>query len=310
MRIKQLTSIMRIVGVLMIVSIIPSCAFASENDSPNQMSHMRFGPIGNATEENFANIQTAMLESISKQITELQSFYTNVSEASNATELKEVLASHRPAKECMGPGGMDMGPGQMHRGPFGMSGFNPDAVANVTDDNFTTVQTEIINSLGNMTDRLKDQLNDTRVSQDSNRTEEINERITELQNLSTEVSGASTAAELKEVVFTYMQTQAVDSIEKEIEHLQTMVSESESTGGNTTELSSRITELTTYKEKISGATSLEDLKTIMSSSQGIPGMRQDMMHRGEHGGCRCHMDNPDRTNNAENTTDDTADETT
>lgn len=306
MRIKPLTSISRIVGVLMIVCIIPSCAFASENNSPNQMSDMRFGPIGNVTAENFANVQTSMLDSINKQITELQSFYTNVSEASNATELKEVLASHRPANECMGPAGMNMGPGQMN-------GFNLDAVANVNDDNFTDVQTEIVDSLGNMANMLKDQLNDTKVSQDSNRTEEINAKITEIQNLSTKVSGASTAAELKEVVFTFMQTQAVDSIEKEIEHLQTKVNERENTGGNTTELSCRITELTTLKEKISGAESLEDLKTIMSSSQGIPGMGDDMRHHGGHER-GCHMNKPDRMNsidnNTENTTDDTTDETT
>ncbi len=113
MRIKPLTSISRVVGVLMILSIIPSCVFASENNSPNQMSDMRFDPTGNVTEENFANVQTSILESISKQITELQSFYTNVSEASNASDLQEVLSSHRPANECMGPGGMNMGPGHM-----------------------------------------------------------------------------------------------------------------------------------------------------------------------------------------------------
>jgi len=293
MRIKLLTSIMRIVGVLMIVSIIPSCAFASENNSPNQMSDMRLEPINNLTAENFANVQTSILDSISKQITELQNFYTNISEASNATELKEVLSSHRPSNECIGPGGMDMGSGHMPMGPIEMNGFNLDAVANVTDDNFTDVQKEIIDSLGNTTGMLNDQLNNTKVSQDSNRTEEINERITEIQNLSTKVSEASTAAELKEVVFTYMQTQAVDSIDKEIGHLQTKVSESENTGGNTTELSSRITELTTLKEKISGAESLEDLKTIMSSSHGIPGMREDMMKHGGQGGRECHMDKPD-----------------
>jgi hypothetical protein len=315
MRIKPLTSIMRIVGVLMILSIIPSCAFASENNSPHQMSDMRFGPIDNVTTENFANIQTSLLDSISKQIAELQSFHTNVSEASNATELKEVLASHRPANECMGPDGMNRGPDGMNRGPDGMKGpgqmnvFNLDAVANITNDNFTDVQTEIVDSLGNMTDMLKDRLKDTKVSQDCNRTEEINARITEIQNLSTKVSGASTAAELKEVVFTFMQTQAVDSIEKEIEHLQTKVSESENTGGNTTELSSRITELTTLKEKISGAESLEDLKTIMSSSQGIPGMRDDMMHHGGHER-GCHMDKPCRMNSIGNNNDTTTDDTT
>jgi hypothetical protein len=295
MRIKVLTSIMRIVGVLMIVSIIPSCAFASENNSSNQMSDLRIEPISNVTEENFASVHTSILDSISKQITELQSFYTSVSEASNATELKEVLSSHRPSNECMGSGGMDMGSGHMPMGPIEMNGFNLDAVANVTDDNFTDVQKEIIDSLGNTTGMLNDQLNNTKVSQDSNRTEEINERITEIQNLSTKVSEASTAAELKEVVFTYMQTQAVDSIDKEIGHLQTKVSESENTGGNTTELSSRITELTTLKEKISGAESLEDLKTIMSSSYGIPGMG-DPMRQEEHRGCGP-MDHPPKQGN-------------
>jgi hypothetical protein len=276
MRIKLLNSIMRIVGVLMIVCIIPSCAFASENKSPNQMSDIGFGPTGNVTAENFASVRTSLLDSINKQITELQSFYSNVSESSNATELKEVLASHRPADNCMEHEGMHIGPGLMQ-------GFDLDTVANVTDDNFTDVQTGIVDSLGNMTDMLNDQLNDTKVSQDSNRTEEINAKIIEIQNLSTEVSGASTATELKEVVFTHIQTQAVNSIEKEIEHLQKKSNESENTSVNTTDLSSRITELTTLKEKISGAGSLEDLKTIMSSSQGIHGMEDPMQHEGHRG---------------------------
>ena len=43
------------------------------------------------------------------------------------------------------------------------------------------------------------------------------------------MSEASTAAELQEVVFTYMQTQAVDALEKKIEHLQAKVNESENT---------------------------------------------------------------------------------
>ncbi len=81
-------------------------------------------------------------------------------------------------------------------------------------------------------------------------------------------------------------------------------------GGNTTELSSRITELTTLKEKISGAESLEDLKTIMSSFHGIPGVRDDMMNHGKRGGCACHMDRPDRMNNVDNSTDDTTDNST
>jgi hypothetical protein len=75
-------------------------------------------------------------------------------------------------------------------------------------------------------------------------------------------------------------------------------------------LSGRITELTTLKEKISGAESLQDLKTIMSSSHGIPGVRDDMMNHGRHGGRECHMDKPDSMNSVDDTTNNSTDETT
>ncbi|MDY0129319.1 MAG: hypothetical protein RBR63_03915, partial [Methanosarcina vacuolata] len=84
----------------------------------------------------------------------------------------------------------------------------------------------------------------------------------------------SSAEELQNVVFTYLQTQATDSLKMEIEHLEEMASES----GNTTDenmsedLSSRITELNSLMEDISGAESLEDLQEIISSAQGMPGM--------------------------------------
>ena len=75
------------------------------------------------------------------------------------------------------------------------------------------------------------------------------------------------------------------------------MSESENTGGNTTELNSRITELTAMKEKIIGAESLEDLRTVMTSSQGISGM-EDLMRQGEQWGRRPmdHSPNQDNSN--------------
>jgi hypothetical protein len=88
-----------------------------------------------------------------------------------------------------------------------------------------------------------------------------------------------------------MQTHTVNSIEKEIKHLQTMASERDKSSESTTELSSRITELTTLKEKISGAESLEDLKTIMSSYNMLPRMGAPMLH-GEHGGYGGLWDHP------------------
>lgn len=254
MTIKPVNSILNIAVVLIILSIIPSCAFASENEPI-------FGHGMNTTNENFTVVKVNMLDLISKQIADLKSFYTNVNEASNATALQKVLSSHRPAHECMGTGEMD--------------GFNLNLVENVTADNFTTVQKEIISSIQNRTNMLNNQINNTKVSQACNRTTELNERINELQNLSTKLSEASTVAELKKDVFGYMQTQAVNSIDQKIKHLQTKVSESKKTSENTTELSSRITELTTMKEKISGVKSLEDLKTILSSSDGIPEMENN-----------------------------------
>lgn len=294
---KPLSSISLILAVLMVLSIVPSYAFASENgsqtNSTNQTYDLKsgstFGYFGNITEENFIDVKAFILESISKRIAELQNLYTDVGKASNVSDLKGILSNYRSANGCMRPG-------HIHKEPFGTNGFNLELVENVTDENFTAVQTEILSSLQNTTGMLKDQQSHMKVGKD-NRTEELNQRITELQNLSTGVSKASTAAELKEVVFTFMQTQAVDVIEKKIEHLQAKMSESKNTSEEITSnehLNSRITELTALKEKINGAKSLEDLKRIIFSSHRILGIREDRMHHGDHGRSRCHMDNPGR----------------
>jgi hypothetical protein len=267
---KSLKSISRFTTVLMVLCILPSGAFAAEN-SP------KFVPAQNITEENFTDVRADILDSISEQIAELQSFYTNVSETSSASELQKVLLNQAPANGC-GPDGKHRGPEGMNQGPCGMPGlFNLGQVANVTDDNYTDVQTEIVDSIGNMTEMLNKQLENTT---DENRTEMLNEQITELEGLSTNVSEASSAAELQEVVLTHMKTQAVDSIEKEIEHIQAKVSESENrtddSNDNVTELNDKITELTTLMDNINAAESLENLKEIMSSSQGMPGMGPEM----------------------------------
>ncbi len=166
-----------------------------------------------------------------------------------------------------------------------------------------------------MTVMLKDRQTRLAEVEQNNRTQEINEklneRINKLQNLSTEVSKASTAAELKEVAFTYMQTQAIDLIDREIEHPQAKVSENKNTSdennksdGNKSvgdksdeQISSRITELIALKESINGARSLENLKTIMSSSRGIFGPKENMTHHKGYGRSGCHMNRPGRIQN-------------
>ena len=87
---KVLNSIYRFASVMIVLCILPLGAFASENKPA-------FTPGDNITDENFTDVQAEMLDSISEQISELQSFYTNVSEASSASDLQEVLSSQKCA---------------------------------------------------------------------------------------------------------------------------------------------------------------------------------------------------------------------
>jgi len=293
MRIKSFKSLSRFAVVLMILCTIPSGAFASENNP-------KYGPAWNITEENFTDVQADLLDSISEQIAELQSFYNNVSEASNESDLQEILSSRGPANECMGPHGMN---GEMHMGPGVMHVvFGLDMVENVTEENFTDVQTEIVDSLGNMTEMLEAKQTELTDAGEDDRAEELGEKITALQNLSNEISEASTASELQEVVLTYMKTEAVELLEKQIESLEAKVSESENTSDEnmSDQLSSRITELTALEEEINGAGSLTELRELMFSSQ-MPGMCPGMgpgehpikyegHGNGRHGGCDCLFD--------------------
>lgn len=328
MKIRPLNSISLILAMLTVLSV-SSYAFASENgtgaNSMNQTPDLKFGLSsgfsGNTTGENFTDVKAFILNSISKRITELQSLYTDVSKASNESDLKEVLLSHRQANQYIGPERLGMRHGRMNIGSCGANGFYLNQVENVTDENFTAVKIEMLSSLQNSIVILKDKQTRLVEVEQNNRTQELNEtlneRINKLQNLSTEVSKASTASELKEVVFKYMQTQAVDLIDREIKYLQAKVSESknESNGNNTSngnksieQINSRIAELTTLKENINGAKSLDDLKKIISSSRGISGPKENMMHHKGYGRYGCHVDRYSRiqssnfNNSANNTT--------
>ncbi len=304
---KLFNSISRVAAVLMVLCIIPSGAFASENKPA-------FAPAENITDENYADVQADLLDSLSEQIAELQSFYTNVSKASDASELHEVLASQKPAngngpdEMNMGPGRMNQEPCGMNQGPGGMPGlFGLTQVESVTDENYSDVQASMVDFLGNMTEMLDGQLDNTT---DENMTEMLNEQITELETLSTDISAASSSEELQNVVFTYMQTQAVDSLNMEIEHLEARVSESENTtDDNMTEnLSSRITELTSLIDDINGAESLEDLVRSMSSSQRMPGMRVGGPM--QHGDCGCPMPPAEADNSTDDSTNDSTEDST
>lgn len=181
MAMKALKSISRFVMVLIVLSIIPSGAFASENstlsNSTAPVSSPRSGPAGNITDENFTEVQTDILDSISKKITELQSFYGEVSKASNASDLQKVLSNHRQADECMGPNERHKGSGEMDNRSCKIPElFDINQVENVTDANYTDVQTEITDSIGNMTKVLEAEQTRLKETGEDNRAEELGKK--------------------------------------------------------------------------------------------------------------------------------------
>lgn len=272
-------------AVLIILSIIPSGAFALEDETSTDqintaneskfgkmmlggMRHwnagsggilvMGFGPAENITEENFTEIQAEMLNSITEKIAELQNMYNNVSEASTAEELQEVLLTQRQANIGNMPG--EKNGFRVRVGTCGPCFFK---AGDITEENFSDVQAEMLDSLENMTESLEEMQAKLTEAGEEDRAEELNEKITEFKNLYTDVSEASTAAELEEIIFSYLQTQAITSLEKEIEFLNARITED----GNATDekLEERITELTALIADIEGAESLDELREIMSS---------------------------------------------
>ncbi len=286
---KSLSSISRFAVLLMVLCIVPSGAFASINNTT-------FTPVQNVTEENFTDVQANILYSISEQITELQTFYNSVSEASNSSELQEVLSRHMPANGYESTG-INKQPCGICNEPCGIPGFDLYQVENVTDYNYTEIQPKIIISLENITDVLKAEQINLIKEGETERVKELGERIVNLEYLSTTVSTTSNAAELQEIILTYMKTQADNSLEKEIESIEYNVSYIESTTyeltDNITQLNDRISELTAQREKINGAKSLADLKKIMPSSQEIIGIDVACpIQNGEWEGCTCPMCHP------------------
>ena len=318
MKKQTIKSIASFAVVLMVLSIIPYGAFALENGTntnqksatnengfgkmmsggmrhggagPDGMCGMGLGLAENITEENFADVQAEMLNSITEKIAELQNRYSNVSEAATAEELQAVLLAERQENAERTRHGEKNGfPGEM----CGPCLFE---VGDVTEDNFTDVQTEILDSLQNMTEKLEEVQTRLTEAGDEDKAKELDEKIGELQNIYAEVSGASTAAELNEIIFIHLQTQAVDSLEKEIEFLNARITEDGNT--NDEQLKDRITEITALITDVEGAESLDNLREIMSSEMKDG---KGPMHNGGHRnmpGCLGSMQDNDTDNSTE-----------
>ncbi|WP_292388166.1 hypothetical protein [Methanosarcina sp. UBA5] len=272
MTVRILKSISGFAMVLIVLSVIPSGAFASENTTLTNSTDPIYDPgpcpscpEGNISEENFTEVQADMLDLISKRITELQTLYSEISKVSNASDLQKVLSSDRQANEGMVPGVRHMKPDKMQMEPDGRHGFCSILLENVTDENFTDVQDVVLDSLQNMTERVEATQTRLMKAGQSSRAEELNEKITEIKNLYAEVSETSTAAELKEVLFTHEQAKALNSIEKKTELLKARVNKSENASDE--QLNSSINELTVLMEDIKGAKSFDELKEIMYSAR-------------------------------------------
>lgn len=272
MTVKVLKLISRFAMVLIILSVIPSGTFASENVNMKNSTDLIYDPgpcpsypSGNINEENFTEVQADMLDSISKRITELQTLYNEISKFSNASDLQKILSRNRQANEGIGNEERHMEPDKMQTEHDGKYEFCLILLENVTEENFTDVKAIILDSLQNMTERTEAAQTRLMEAGESSKAEELNEKITEIRDLYTEVSEASTAAELKEILLNHEQAKALDSIEEKIELLKSRVNDSGSVSDE--QLNNRITELRALIEDIKGVKSFDELKKIMRSSR-------------------------------------------
>jgi 23S rRNA U2552 (ribose-2'-O)-methylase RlmE/FtsJ len=234
MTVKVIKLISRFAMVLIILSIIPSGGFASENKNLTNLTDLSYDPgscpsypAKNMDEENFTDIQADMLDSTSKRITELQTLYSEVSKVSNASDLQKVLSGNRQANKNMENNEKHIEPDEMQTEIDEKYGFCLILLENITEENFTDVKAVITDSLQNMTEMTETAQIRLTEGCESSKAEELNEKITGIRDLYTEVNEASTAAELKEILLNHEQAKVLNSVEKKIELLKSRVNESE-----------------------------------------------------------------------------------
>jgi len=265
MGIKISRAISCVLMMFIVLGIVPSFAFASENN------HTENGMYGNVTSGNFTVMKAMELDSLSKQISMLQGIYANVSNASNASELQQAMYTHT----MMLSPNTQMCVNRMNIG----AGFNLATVANVTDSNFTFVQAKLLGSIQNVTASLQNQQNLSEGNNNSNMIALIGDRIANLQNLSDQVNSTTNATELQGVVLTYAQTQLTNSIGMKITKLQQIENNMNANDTNMAMLDYKKENLTALEGNINNTTSIGGLMAIMSSFHPMLGMGdRPMMH--------------------------------
>ncbi|MGB9928487.1 MAG: hypothetical protein ACPK85_08790 [Methanosarcina sp.] len=228
---KALKVFSQLIVLFLIICIIPSGVSALESgtqvnstyQTSGQLFDIKFVYRGNINEENFSTFKADILNTLNKQIIELQALYTAVNRTSNSSELEKVMANHSLAKDKTWQGSMQTGSGTIYiksgSGPGKTHVFSYN-LENITEANFKETRSKMLGSLENMTQGLEAEKKDFKAAGANEMAQELDSQITELQNLHTNVSKASNASELKNALTTHMQTEAFTHIEEEIKSFE------------------------------------------------------------------------------------------
>lgn len=229
--------------MLLIVCVSSSGVLALESgtqvnsisQTSGQIFDTRYTFRGNINEENFSTFQAGILNSLTKQITELQTLYSDVNQASNSSELEKVLSNHSLAQDSVWHSSMQTGSGTIYiksgNRPGKMHVFSYN-LENINEANFNETRGKMLGSLENMTQALEGEKKDFEVAGASEMVQELDGQITELQNLHTNISKASNAAELKNALTNYMQAQTIAHVENEIRSFETEMNENKNPNGD------------------------------------------------------------------------------
>jgi hypothetical protein len=249
---RFLKAISGVLLVLMVTSIVPSLAFAAENNTASDHGGFLAG--------DFATIKAKVLNYLNNEISRLQGVSANVSAANNMTELRAALgrdrmSSRQHMKNIDGNGcGLVVG-----------GGFRLNEIATVNDTTFPTVKANMVSSLQNMTAVLQNQENKATANNNTARATQIADKITVIQNLTNQINLTTDAAGLQDAVLTFMKSQFDDTINKQIAQLKNI--ENSTTDANVTaNINTRTADLNTLETNINNATSLSALQQVLSAS--------------------------------------------
>jgi hypothetical protein len=250
--------------IILIATIMPAVVLASsDNSRDNNKSDLFAG--------NFTDVKAKVLDMINKQIATLQGTSTNVTAATNMTELRKAMkgdrGNHGMKKMCNTEETCNTeeicNTDRPHDVVIG-SGFNIETIINANDTTFSTVKTNLVETLQNITTILDNQKTTAAENNNTAKVTQITEMLDATQELSTKVNDSTTTADLQDAVLIFLKSQIDNSIDNRIVIIQDMEN---NTTANTTKLDDQIANLNAIKTSIDNATTLSDLKIIMDDNR-------------------------------------------